>query len=94
MREEIDKMRAEIDKLDNIIVDALVKRTDCVLEIVKYKTDEEEVLGCDRVKIVLDKVRNKAIQAGGHEEIVVEVYKKIIAVLTDMQLEILRQRQE
>jgi isochorismate pyruvate lyase len=93
MREEIDKMRAEIDKLDNIIVDALVKRTDCVLEIVKYKTNEEEVRGCDRVKIVLDKVRNKAIQAGGHEEIVVEIYKKIIEVLTAIQLEILRQRQ-
>ncbi|QNU66259.1 chorismate mutase [Ruminiclostridium herbifermentans] len=92
MKEEIEKVRAEIDKIDNVIVESLVKRIDCVLKIVEYKTSEEEVIGCDRVKIVLDKVRNKAVQAGGHEELIVEIYKNIIKVITDMQLEILRKR--
>ncbi len=94
MKEELEVVRAEIDNIDNIIVDSLVKRINCVLKVVKYKTSEEDVIGCDRVKIVLDKVRNKAIAAGGDEELIVDIYKHIIDVLTDMQLEILRSRNE
>jgi chorismate mutase len=85
---ELEKLREEVDRLDDIIVDALVKRIDCVCEIVKYKTTEKEARSLDRVKIVLDKVRKRAIKAGGYEDLVVDIYKSIIEILTDIQLKI------
>lgn len=86
---ELEKLREEVDRLDDIIVDALVKRIACVYEIVKHKTTEKEARSLDRVKIVLDKVRRKAIQAGGYEDLVVDIYKSIIEILTDIQLQII-----
>jgi chorismate mutase len=94
MDNKINEIRQEIDKMDSIIVDALVKRIDCVLEVVKYKKNEEEVRGCDRVKIVLDKVKNLAKSSGGHEDIVADIYQQIINILTNMQLKILSKRAE
>lgn len=94
MKEEIENLRVEIDKIDNVIVASLVKRINCALKIVEYKTNKEEAISYDRVKIVLDRVRSKAVQAGGHEEMVVAIYSNIINVITDMELEILRKRNE
>ncbi len=92
MKERINEKRNEIDALDKVIVEALVKRINCVLDVVKYKTNEEEVRGCDRVQIVLDKVRRLATEYGGNEDIIVEIYKTIIDILTGMQLKILAER--
>ncbi len=86
--EDLEKLREEVDNLDDIIVDALVKRISCVFEIVKHKTTEKQARSLDRVKKVLDKVKNKAVKAGGHEDLVVDIYKSIIQILTDVQLEI------
>ncbi len=93
MIEEIERARKEIDKIDRIIIEALVKRINYVLEIIKYKNNEDEVRGCDRVKIVLDNVRNIAANSGGHEDVIVEIYKCIIGVLTSMQMQILANRE-
>lgn len=88
-----EEIRAEIDKIDKVIVESLVKRINYVLEILKHKKNEEEIRGCDRVQIVLDKVRNLAVEVGGNEDIIVKIYRHIIDILTEPQLEIFKGQQ-
>lgn len=89
-----EEIRAEIDKIDKVVVESLVKRINYVLEILKYKKNEEEIKGCDRVQIVLDKVGKLAVEADGNEEIIIKIYRHIIDILTEMQLEIFKGQQE
>jgi len=90
-KEMIASIRKEIDKTDDVIIEYLVKRINLILEIIKYKKTEEDVKGQERVQQVLKKVRDKTRAAGGNEEMVVEIYKSMIKILTDMQINILKE---
>lgn len=84
--------RKQIDTLDDRIIDALAQRTVIVRKLMVHKTSEEEVRGCDRVRIVLDGVRSKARQLGMPEDIAERTYAALIEALTDMQLAYLKER--
>lgn len=62
---ELNAIRECIDIIDDQLVTLLVKRIDLALQASQFKRTEEEVLGCDRVKQVLDKAALRAEKAGG-----------------------------
>lgn len=83
--EELQKIRTEIDGIDETIVPLLVRRVDLALRASDYKTTREEIESCDRVRIVLDRVGEKARRAGGHEATIRAIYQAIIQELTALQ---------
>ncbi len=92
--EQLAALRAEIDRIDVALVGLIAERTRVVRRVMVHKTDEESVRGCDRVRIVLDKVRALAEAEEIDPSIAERTYKSLIEALTDMQLEYLRQRQQ
>lgn len=88
MDKKIEEVRNMIDKVDKQLVPLLVERINLAMEVIKYKSTEEEVHGKDRVQIVLDKVEKLAQKSGCHEKKVAKIYESIIKELTNLQLEI------
>jgi len=84
--EELQTIRQHIDRVDDQLVPLLVQRIDLALQASRHKRTEEEVRGCDRVRIVLDKAAVRATNAGGHAETVVAIYRNIVHELTELQL--------
>lgn len=84
--EELQAIRKHIDLVDDQLVPLLVQRIDLALQASLYKRTEEEIRGCDRVRLVLDKAAARADKAGGHTETVVAIYRNIVHELTELQL--------
>lgn len=87
MQEKLNQIRNTIDAIDDQIVPLLAKRIGLALEASRYKHTIEEVRGCDRVKLVLSSVAERARNADGNIEVIVDIYAFIIQKLTDLQLQ-------
>jgi isochorismate pyruvate lyase len=83
---ELTTIRQNIDRIDDQIVPLLVQRIGLALQASQFKRTEEEVRGCDRVQLVLDKAATRAKNAGGHADTVVAVYRHLVHELTELQL--------
>nr|WP_198982727.1 chorismate mutase [Herbaspirillum sp. ASV7] len=87
MQEKLNQIRNAIDAVDNQLVPLLAERIELALEASHYKKTITEIRGCDRVKVVLESVANRARKADGNVDAIVEIYAFIIQKLTDMQLQ-------
>ncbi|WBC16527.1 chorismate mutase [Micromonospora sp. WMMA1998] len=88
----IAELRAAVDRLDQRIVELLAVRTRVVRELTVHKSDEAAVRSPDRVRQVLDRVRELADRHGMPPEVAVSTYRALIEELTRMQLEMLAAR--
>jgi isochorismate pyruvate lyase len=80
--------RKQIDALDEQIIDLLAQRTRLVqqLMVLKKGQDDTSIRSCDRVRLVLEKVRKLAESKGMPPEIAVSTYSTLIQELTEMQI--------
>lgn len=85
--DELQKIRTEIDEIDETIVPLLFRRINLALRASAYKNTREEIESCDRVRIVLDRVEAKAVRAGGHGQTIRNIYQAIITELTQLQFQ-------
>jgi len=89
---QLNEFRTQIDVLDEKIVALLAERTSIVKELMVFKTDEESVRGCDRVRQVLERIRGLATSYGMPPDIAENTYRALIEALTNMQMDYLEQR--
>ncbi len=80
---DLTEARDEIDRLDAILVDALIRRLHCAADIADYKqTHGLPVLNRERELAVLEKVRT---QAGDAAPWVERFYEELFALSRDFQ---------
>lgn len=80
---ELTEARDEIDRLDTILVDALIRRLRCAAEIADYKQSHGlPVLNRERELAVLEKVRSQAGEAAPWAE---RFYEELFALSRDFQ---------
>ena len=86
--EILSPFRAQIDTLDDQIVDLLIKRFNVVRQVavIKHQHKIPSVLE-DRLKQVIDRVAERAGEA--NEDMVVEIYALILAVACDLEDEVI-----
>ncbi len=88
----LEEVRAEIDKLDDQIVELLAERNAYIHQAVKFKQTVEEVKAKDRVKEVLERVRHKALQLGMSPNMITSLYSKMIDDMVESEIEEFRDR--
>lgn len=82
----IEDVRAEIDALDQEMVQLISRRQHWVIEAGKLKQDQDAVRAPDRVEKVIAKVRVLAEDAGASPEVVEQTYRAMIAAFIDLEL--------
>ncbi|KOC90801.1 chorismate mutase [Winslowiella iniecta] len=83
----IEDIRNRIDQIDSELVKMIAQRGECVKAAAAFKTDHAAVRAPDRVQQVIDKVRNKATEAGLPEEVIEKVWRTMIGAFIDYELE-------
>jgi isochorismate pyruvate lyase len=73
------EVRAEIDRLDRLIVPLLAERAGYVLQAARFKSRAEEVPAPARVEEVVAKVRALAAEAGADPALIEAIYRPMIA---------------
>ena len=56
-RKKLNKIRLELDKLDNSLIKIIKKRTNLVNQVLKLKDKKKEIIDNKRIKVILKNIR-------------------------------------
>ena len=57
---KVRKIRRKLDTLDNALLNIIKKRTNLVNEILKNKTNKNQIVDNSRIKIILNNIKKKS----------------------------------
>ena len=60
-KKKLEKIRLELDKLDNSLIKIIKKRTNLVKKVLKLKEKKNQIIDNKRIKVILKNVRKKSI---------------------------------
>jgi len=88
----ITEIRNEIDNIDQQIIELIGKRFRYVKGIVKFKSNEEDVIARKRYEEVLLNRRNWAEKQNLNPEIIENIYKTLMKYFIDEQMKLLKDK--
>ena len=77
-RKKLNKIRTELDKLDNSLIKLIKKRTNLVNQVLKLKDKKKEIIDNKRIKIILKNIRKKSIVNKIDPKITNRIWKNMI----------------
>ena len=77
-RKKLNKIRSELDRLDNSLIKLIKKRTNLVNQVLKLKEKKKEIIDNKRIKIILKNIRKKSIANKIDPKITYRIWKNMI----------------
>tara|TARA_B100001057_G_scaffold495277_1_gene593876 strand:+ start:718 stop:1008 length:291 start_codon:yes stop_codon:yes gene_type:complete len=77
-RKKLEKIRLELDKLDNALIKIIKKRTKLVNNVLKLKDKKNQIIDNKRIKIILKNIRKKSISNKIDPRITNRIWKNMI----------------
>jgi isochorismate pyruvate lyase len=90
----IKEVRQEIDEIDKEIICLIAKRFSFIHEIVKYKSNKDEVYAKNRYNTVISKRREFAANHNLDPDVIERMYRIMMNYFIEEQLELLKERQK
>ena len=79
----IIKIRKKLDKLDNLFLDLIKKRTNLVDQVLKNKKFKKDIIDKKRIKIILNNINKKSKQKKIDPKITKKIWKAMIRSYID-----------
>ena len=79
----IIKIRKKLDKLDNLFLDLIKKRTNLVDQVLKNKKFKKDIIDKKRIKIILNNINKKSKQKKIDPKITQKIWKTMIRAYID-----------
>ena len=77
-RKKLNKIRRELDKLDNALIKLIKKRTNLVNQVLKLKDKKKQINDNKRIKMILKNIRKKSITNKIDPKITNRIWKNMI----------------
>ena len=77
-KKKLEKIRLELDKLDNLLIKIIKKRTNLVKKVLKLKDKKNQIIDNKRIKVILKNVRKKSISNKIDPKITNRIWKNMI----------------
>ena len=61
-KKKLNKLRNELDSLDNTLLKIIKKRTAIVKQVLKLKDYKYQIVDKKRIKVILDRIKKKSIK--------------------------------
>ena len=84
-KKKLNKIRLELDSLDNSLIKLIKKRTFLVKKVLKLKEKKNQIVDKNRIKIILKNVRNKSLKNNIDPKITHKIWKNMIAAYIDFE---------
>ena len=82
-KKKLNKLRNELDSLDNILLKIIKKRTAIVKQVLKLKDYKYQIVDKKRIKIILNRIKKKSIKNKIDPKITNNIWKNIIKSYID-----------
>jgi chorismate mutase len=60
-RKKLNKIRLDLDKLDNSLIKIIKKRTNLVKKVLKLKEKKSQIVDQNRIRFILKNIRKKSL---------------------------------
>ena len=77
-RKKLSKIRSELDKLDNILIKVIKKRTTLVNKVLALKDKKNQIVDQRRINLILKNIKKKSIQNKIDPKITNRIWKNMI----------------
>jgi len=91
---DIEDVRQQIDEIDNKIIELIGKRFSFIREIIKFKSNKDEVYAKNRFLEVIRKRREIASFHQLNPDIIEKIYRILMEYFIEEQLELLKKKQK
>ena len=84
-KNKLSKIRKELDKLDNILIKIIKKRTNLVKRVLALKERKNQIVDQKRIKLILKNIRDKSIKNNIDPKITNKIWKNMIYAYIDFE---------
>ena len=77
-KKKLNKIRFELDKLDNSLIKIIKKRTNLVKKVLALKDKKNQIIDQKRIKMILKNIRKKSISNNIDPKITNRIWKNMI----------------
>ena len=77
-KKKLERIRLQLDKLDNSLIKIIKKRTNLVKKVLKLKEKKNQIIDNKRIKVILKNVRKKSISNKIDPRITNRIWKNMI----------------
>ena len=84
-KQKLSKIRKELDKLDNVLMKIIKKRTNLVKRVLALKEKKNQIVDQKRINLILKNIKNKAIKNKIDPKITHKIWKNMIYAYIDFE---------
>ena len=84
-KKKLNKLRKSLDKLDNLFIKLIKKRTTLVKQVLKLKESRNEIIDKRRIKFILNQIRKKSLKNKIDPKITNRIWKNMIYSYIDFE---------
>ena len=84
-RKKLNKIRYELDKLDNSLIKIIKKRTNLVKKVLALKDKRSQIVDQKRIRIILNNIKKKSLRNKIDPKITNKIWKNMISAYIDFE---------
>tara|TARA_Y100000591_G_scaffold331237_1_gene364504 strand:+ start:2554 stop:2844 length:291 start_codon:yes stop_codon:yes gene_type:complete len=84
-RKKLNKIRLELDKLDNSLIRIIKKRTNLVRKVLALKDKRNQIVDQKRIRIILNNIKKKSLKNKIDPKITNKIWKNMISAYIDFE---------
>ena len=84
-RKKLNKIRIELDKLDNSFIKLIKKRTILVKKVLKLKEKKSQIVDQKRIKLILKNIKKKSLKNKIDPKITQRIWQNMILAYIDFE---------
>ena len=84
-KQKLSKIRKELDKLDNVLMKIIKKRTNLVKRVLTLKEKKNQIVDQKRINLILKNIKKKSIKNKIDPKITHKIWKNMIYAYIDFE---------
>ena len=84
-KEKLNKIRSDLDKLDNVLIKIIKKRTNLVKKVLALKERKNQIVDQKRINLILKNIKQKSIKNKIDPKITNKIWKNMILAYIDFE---------
>ena len=84
-KQKLNKIRVDLDKLDNSLIKLIKKRTNLVKKVLALKEKKNQIIDKKRIETILKNIKKKSIKNNIDPKITNRIWKNMISAYIDFE---------
>ena len=84
-KQKLNKIRVDLDKLDNSLIKLIKKRTNLVKKVLALKEKKNQIVDKKRIETILKNIKKKSIKNNIDPKITNKIWKNMISAYIDFE---------